>query len=101
MKLPKAAWTAVALLALAALWAWKTGYLWPEPSLDPNPLAIQRGEAVLRSRCWHCHETIPLAHLGAAAPRPEEAAEAGWQPPGFEPPPGARAAEPATQPAAR
>jgi hypothetical protein len=61
-RVPKAVSYVVAFLALTALWAWKTGYLSPEPSLDPNPLAITRGEAVLRSRCWHCHETIPLAH---------------------------------------
>ncbi len=60
-RVPKAVTYVAVLAALFALWAWKTGYLWPEPSLDPNPLAIVRGEAVLRSRCWHCHETIPLA----------------------------------------
>jgi mono/diheme cytochrome c family protein len=60
MKLPQAAWYAVAAVFLLALWAWKTGYLWPEPSLDSNPMAIVRGEAVLRARCWNCHEAIPL-----------------------------------------
>jgi mono/diheme cytochrome c family protein len=60
MKLPKAAWYLITVVALAALWAWKTGYLWPEPSLDPNPLAITRGEAVMKARCWSCHETIAL-----------------------------------------
>jgi mono/diheme cytochrome c family protein len=54
-------WYAVAAVALAALWAWKTGYLWPEPSLDPNPLAYARGEAVFKGRCFHCHEAIPIA----------------------------------------
>jgi mono/diheme cytochrome c family protein len=39
----------------------KTGVLWPEPSLDPNPVAIVRGEAVMKARCWNCHEEIPLA----------------------------------------
>src|SRR5512137_2458408 len=46
---------AVVPLALFALWAWKTGYLWPEPSLDPNPLAIARGEEVFKGRCLQCH----------------------------------------------
>jgi mono/diheme cytochrome c family protein len=52
---------AVVPLALFALWAWKTGYLWPEPSLDPNPLAIARGEEVFKGRCLQCHEAIPIA----------------------------------------
>jgi hypothetical protein len=60
-RLPKAVWYTVAAVALTALWAWKTGYLFPEPSLDPNPLAYRRGEDVLRARCLHCHATIPLA----------------------------------------
>jgi hypothetical protein len=60
-RIPKGAWYAVAAVLLTALWAWKTGYLFPEPSLDPNPLAYRRGEEVLRARCLHCHATIPLA----------------------------------------
>jgi mono/diheme cytochrome c family protein len=56
----KVAWYVVSAVALVGFWAWKTGYLFPEPSLDPNPVAFRRGEEVLKARCLHCHATIPL-----------------------------------------